>query len=324
MNSSRKRGCHLVICRYRPEDAPAWDRFIGASINGTFLHTRKFLSYHGNRFDDQSLIIRDEHGAMVGVLPAAVDPDDPRCVTSHPGITYGGVVHAGELYGTTMVNVLEQCVNYYRTRGFRRFRYKTIPTIYHQFPAEDDIYALFRLGAALWRTDLCAVIDHRARRPLSRNRKTGLKRSMGIEVSADPRFLSDFWVILEDQLEQRHNVNPVHTIAEIQDLMTRFPTDIACMTGHFNGQVTAGLLLFLTPLVTRAQYSGATDTAREISALDRVFDWCIAASAQRQARYFDLGNSNEADGQVLNMGLHRYKVGLGAGSMTQRFFELTN
>src|SRR5919197_1305542 len=84
---------------FSPADAEAWDQLVQRSINGTFLHSRRFLSYHGDRFRDRSVIFTIGSSLIVGVLPAALDPADEETVVSHPGATYGGIVHDGTLQG---------------------------------------------------------------------------------------------------------------------------------------------------------------------------------------------------------------------------------
>lgn len=315
----------MAVQRYNAGLDREWDAFISSAINGTFLHTRRFLSYHKDRFEDVSLMIRDGRGRLVGLLPAARAQSDPQTVISHPGLTYGGMVYGREFYGQSVIGALEDCIQHYRELGLRRFEYKVVPAIYRGIPDEDDVYALFRLGAQIWRTDLCAVIDQHNRQMLSRNRKTGIKRAYaaGLELSTDPTRLSELWEIVSSQLEQRHNVRPVHTLSDILRLFELFPSDISTVMAMKENRVVAGLVLFYTPQVTRAQYSAADEYAREVSALDLVFDHAIAASRKRGAQYFDFGNSNESDGTVLNEGLYRYKRGLGAGSYSQTFYQLT-
>lgn len=41
---------NVVVRRYGEQDAEAWDRLTAESWNGTFLHERRFLAYHGERF----------------------------------------------------------------------------------------------------------------------------------------------------------------------------------------------------------------------------------------------------------------------------------
>ena len=71
----------------------------------TFLHTRCFLAYHHDRFRDVSLLLANDR-EIVGLFPAAVDPGDVRRVVSHPGITYGGLLHSGTLYGERMIDAI--------------------------------------------------------------------------------------------------------------------------------------------------------------------------------------------------------------------------
>src|SRR5947208_9532719 len=81
-----------------------WDGLVSRAPMGHMLHTRAFLSYHGDGFEDASLALRGERGRLVGVLPAAREGDD--LVASHPGATFGGIVHDGALAGAAMVDAL--------------------------------------------------------------------------------------------------------------------------------------------------------------------------------------------------------------------------
>ena len=97
----------VAVRRYREQDAEAWGTLTAESWNGTFLHQRRFIAYHGERFQDLSLIAEDDRGRIIGVLPAALHPERTGTVVSHPGLTYGGVVHKGALRGAAMLEVLE-------------------------------------------------------------------------------------------------------------------------------------------------------------------------------------------------------------------------
>ena len=50
-----------------------------------------------------------------------------------------------------MLSLMEGLREHLRSAGVRRAVYKTIPHIYHRMPAEEDLYALFRLEARLIR-----------------------------------------------------------------------------------------------------------------------------------------------------------------------------
>ena len=61
-------------------DTEQWETLVGASRNGTFMHTRRFIDYHGSRFEDCSLVVRDARGAVRAIVPAAWDPGDRSVV----------------------------------------------------------------------------------------------------------------------------------------------------------------------------------------------------------------------------------------------------
>jgi hypothetical protein len=314
----------VIVRPYQDADAPAWDALVDRSHNGTFLHTRRFLGYHGDRFRDRSLLVLDDKGRLLGVLPVAEDPRDPEVFMSHPGITYGGMVHDGSLRGDKMVEALDLARAACARAGARELRYKATPFIYHQVPAADDVYALFRLGAFRYRCDLSATIDLENQPAYNRGRRSNLQhaRHMGVTVEASLDHLPAFWPILEANLAARHHVKPVHTLAEIQHLAALFPANIEMVAALHEGRVVAGTVLFKKANIDHAQYMSASEAGFELRALDLVFDTCFRMSRERGVRYFDYGMSNEQEGRVLNEGLYRFKTGFGAGGVAYEFFLL--
>jgi hypothetical protein len=47
----------LRISLYREEYRKQWEDFIEHAANGTFLQRRSFMKYHGDRFEDASLMV---------------------------------------------------------------------------------------------------------------------------------------------------------------------------------------------------------------------------------------------------------------------------
>jgi len=182
----------IELLSYESRYAETWDAFCNGAANATFLHTRRFLSYHGERFNDLSLLVMDT-GKLIGVFPAAQALSDPELVVSHPGITYGGLAHQGKLAGNRMIEALGAIVGHYAKAGYRRLQYKPLPFIYGTMPAQDDLYALFRLGAQRVRCDLSCSIDLvAARRPLSERRRRGLKKAQAaVTHSSKPSLLGE-------------------------------------------------------------------------------------------------------------------------------------
>jgi len=312
----------LEVQPYAEADRAEWDAFCDGAVNATVLHRRAFLAYHGERFRDASLLVR-ENGALLGVLPAAEVPGDGATVASHPGATYGGFVHQGRLLGSRMVEAVQACAAHYLQRGHAALVYKPLPHIYQHRPAQDDLYALFRAGAGRQRCELASAIDLAARGPRSERRRRGLRKALAqVELSANPCQLAVLWDVLADNLRRKHDAAPVHSLAEITQLQALFPGHIVLRCALIAGRVEAGVLFFNTPQVWHAQYIAASERAYDASALDALIEAAIEEAAAAGARYFDFGTSNEQAGQVLNDGLYRFKSEFGGGGVAYEQYRL--
>jgi hypothetical protein len=305
-------------------DAEQHDALVARAPMGTFLHTRRFLSYHGDRFRDLSLAFLDEGERLIAVLPAAVDPGDERCVVSHPGATYGGIVHDGRLRGGRMIEAFEALRRHYADAGFERLRYKAVPHIYHRVPAGDDLYALFRLEARRYRCDLSCSIDLATGPAPTERRRRSLKkaRKAGVEVRTGAELIAPLWRVLEENLAREHGAKPVHAEGEMRRLHALFPDAIEFVAGLVDEEVVAGVVLFVTPTVMHAQYICSSDAGYRVSALDAIFQHSIEAAQSRGARYFDFGTSNEREGRHLNEGLFQFKSEFGGGGVPHEYYEL--
>lgn len=302
-----------------------WDRFVATAPMATFLHTRRFLSYHSNRLKDVSLLILDNKEKVAGVFPAALDPLNERRVISHPGATFGGLVHTGRLKGEALIDGLLAVKNHYETQGFQELCYKAVPYIYHRIPSQDDLYALFRVGAQRYRCDLSATIDLAHRGKVSVRRRRGYKkaRKAGLEVTEGVKWVEPLWKVLKQNLWEKHNAKPVHTVEEIGWLYENFPEEVEFVVATVKGEVIAGIVLFQAEVVSHVQYIAANQPGYITSALDMVFEYSIERARKCGKRYIDFGISNERDGKFLNEGLYQFKTEFGAGGVAYEFYEIT-
>lgn len=313
----------LEVRLFISDDTSQWDIFCTKSLQGTLLHTRKFLSYHQNRFDDRSLVIFDESG-WLGVLPAALNPTDPCEIVSHPGITYGGILHLGQLRGERMIQALHLGKKFYSNLGYKSLIYKVTPSFYHRSPAQDDLYALFRLGASRIRCDLSSTIDLENRLPLIKGRRWGIKKAQkaGLTIVTGSSYLKFLWEILTENLAAQHCTTPTHSLSEIQVLTERFADEILCICAEHDGNVVAGVVLFITPQALHTQYIAANAAGREMSATDGIIEYCINLGVKARKKWFDFGINNESGGVILNDGLYTYKNGFGGGGYVHEFYKL--
>ncbi len=330
----------MIIVPYSIKYQQAWDAFVQTSRNGTFLIERSFMDYHAHRFADCSLMVyegdianeeyNDTSPSTDGLL--AVFPanwvEEERCVYSHQGLTYGGLIMGQNL---TQVQVLEAmhaimryCINMLQAR---RMVYKSIPYIYSLQPAQEDLYALFRFGAKLCARSVSSTVALRS--PLKmrtlriRQAKKALDNNLYIErlTEGSRLALHEFWTLLTDTLQEQHGVSPVHSEEEIALLISRFPREIKVYVVRHEDVVVAGCVIFVCHNVAHVQYIAAGPQGREWGALDLLFRHLITEQFKNMD-YLDFGISTEQGGQVLNEGLIFQKEGFGGRAVCYDTYEI--
>jgi hypothetical protein len=309
---------------YEGSQAEDWDNLVRRSCNGTFLHTRRFLSYHGDRFVDCSLVIGDRRGRIRGVFPAAVSPGRPEMIVSHPGLTYGGLVHDGSIRGASTIAILREIIEHYRRSGYSHLRYKAVPAIYHSMPAEDDLYALFRLNARRYRSDLSSTIDLSSRGKVDHGRIYSRKvaRAAGVSIDESWDGIAGFWSILEANLAERRAASPVHSLSDIQLLRNGFPDEILLLAARIGETLVGGGLLFATGPTLHLQYTATTHEGRTARATDLIIEHAIDLARHRGHRYFDFGVSTPDEGWSLDEALYQFKLSFGAGGVVYDHYEV--
>ena len=260
----------MEIIRYKASMATQWDEFARHSRNGTFMHQRNYMDYHSDRFTDCSLIATRD-GKPCAMLPACIDQDT---LYSHRGLTYGGwIVPLKHFDATVMLEVMDAACNWMVGNGIKRLVYKSVPHIYHRYPCEEDLYALFRHNAAIIETNISTTIDLTCPLALDRGNKSGANaaRKAGIQVGPSEDW-QGYWQLLSSLLNTRYGTRPVHTLDEILLLHDRFPENIRLYTATLNGELLAGVVMYLSAPVAHCQYIGASPTGKDSKALTLLFE----------------------------------------------------
>ena len=78
----------MKAIKYSEKDKKDWDKFIENSKNSHFMFYRNFMEYHSDRFNDYSLLIRDNKERLIAVLPANLSKNT---LYTHEGLTFGGL-----------------------------------------------------------------------------------------------------------------------------------------------------------------------------------------------------------------------------------------
>lgn len=295
-----------------------WNEFVTQSKNGTFLFDRRFMDYHADRFQDYSLMFYDK-GRLLAVMPAHVDGDT---LVSHGGLTYGGLVMGPGIRSVQVCEIFRDLNEVLRWDGFHRVIYKAVPWIYHQQPAEEDLYALTSVcHARLMIRDISSVIIGDRKMRFSGSRKDGIRkaRRQGLIVKESEDFTA-FWQILHDNLSAKYGVRPVHSDAELELLHSRFPDKIKLYM-VFDGEMpVGGTVLFLTPQVLHVQYISAKPEGKACGAIDLLFGHLIN-TVYSDYRFIDFGKSTSSDSADLNENLIFQKEGFGARAVCYDTYE---
>ena len=307
------------VKQYQENDYENWNGFIGQAKNVTFLFHRDFMEYHKDRFEDYSLIVLDDD-KWVAVLPAnRVDNE----VFSHQGLTYGGLVYSDKVKLASVIEIFKSILFFLNSNKIKKVQLKLIPSIYHQKPAEELNYALFLLEAQLIRRDSMAVIDLSKPYTVSKTRKECIRRGIknNLIIKEELNFKLFWEEVLEPNLDNKHQAKPVHSIAEIEMLQQKFPSNIRHFNVYQGDKIVAGTTIFISENVAHPQYVSGMGNKNELGSLDFLYHHLIT-SVFKEKRFFDFGISNEEHGKKLNEGLVFWKESFGASIIVQDFYEV--
>ena len=308
----------IRIEKYNTEYKSVWDDFVSSSRNGTFLFYRGYMEYHSGRFQDYSLMFFEKN-KLVALLPANISE---QVFYSHQGLTYGGLILSEDTKTPQTIEIIDTVVKYLQENKVSKIIYKPIPHIYHRYPSEDDLYALFRNKAILISRNISSSINLSDKLGYSELRRRQIKKAEKQNlIVCESDSLPEFWAVLEENLKKNHQAVATHSLDEIAYLRNQFPDNIRLFCSLKEDRVVAGCLIFETATVAHAQYISASQEGKECGALDLLFDYLIDQVFTTK-KYFDFGTSNEDNGYFLNEGLISQKEGFGARGVVYDTYQL--
>lgn len=323
----------MDVKEFDTSDTDIWDSFVERSFNGTLMHQRRFLSYHpANRFQDRSVLIRDDKGGLIAVFPAAeVDDHGRRILKSHPGASYGGFV-VREDFAMVADQIVEQLVQHARTHRFDAVWLRSPERVFNSRQSDDLDAAMFRAGFQPIGRELSAAFCLRSiRQPeiltrfipnARRNVLKALREGVIARITED---FPQFWDLLHANLESRHAVHPTHTLDEIERLRKLFGDRVLLVGGYLNDRLVAGVVLFvMNRFAAHTMYMGQDYRFNEHRALQLVIYQAILECRTRGLPYLNYGISTIPGtlGRQLNAGLHAFKLRSGGESVFRDIWQL--
>lgn len=307
----------ITIQKYTTELQSIWDDFISRSKNGTFMLLRDYMDYHADRFVDNSILFYEDD-KLVALLPATLHGSEIR---SHGGLTYGGIISTTAMKAVKMLECFEVLKNYLVENSIATVIYKKIPYIYEHYPSDEDVYALFRNNAELYRRDISSTIYLPLAIKLSNGKRGHVVKAQkkGVILTESTDF--EAFIELENKvLLSQHQTLAVHTADELRKLQASFPNNIKLHLAYYQEVLVAGVLIYIYDKVVHTQYMAADEISREVGALDYLVKSLIDYY-QPSKQYFDFGISTENGGNYLNEGLISQKQEFGARAVMYDFYE---
>lgn len=257
---------------------------------------------------------------LLALLPANRSGD---VLYSHAGLTYGGLIVTARNTTAQVLEIMRSIADFLKKEWFAKWVYKCIPHIYHRYPSESDLYALFRLDARLIGRNISSTVQLDNPLRLRADRRSRMKKAeqAGLRVVETTDF-SPFWKVLDANLQERFHVKPVHSLDEIVLLHSRFPDRIRHFVTMRGDETLAGSVIYDTGIVAHAQYTSASAEGKASGALDLLYARLIG-EVFADRKWFDFGQSTEDMGRYLNEGLIAQKEGFGGRGVAYDIYEIT-
>ena len=153
-----------------------------------------------------------------------------------------------------------------------------------------------------------------------RHRGAKKAKKVGVEI-IESNSWREYWAILTHLLEETYGVKPVHSLKEIGFLKKEFNPNIRLFTANYKNEVLAGVVIYESEMVAHSQYIAASDQGQRLGALDLLFTELLETTFSKK-KYFDFGNSNGLNGEILNKGLNEFKEGFGARTIAHNFYQV--
>ncbi|MFC0263478.1 hypothetical protein [Fontibacter flavus] len=303
---------------YQSDLKKDWDMVLDNSINGTFLHRREFIEYHGDRFEDASLVIYHED------IPVAIFPAEKEgnSIFSHRGLTYAGWILIDGLSLKDIQEVIENTQAFYQHLGIERLEVRMVPDFFAKESQKDLKIALQNAGGE----SVFTAVHHCTSLPFGvkdRGKKWGRKKAIanGLEIRASSD-LKSFWEeILVPNLEKRHGVKPTHSLQEIKYLKSIFPDQILFYAVFSSEKMLGGAVVFSTDTTAHLQYTAALPLGKKQRCLDYLVSHLIEEEFSDKS-FFNMGVSHVPETGKINQGLVNWKESFGGNPVAANTFQV--
>jgi hypothetical protein len=310
---------NYTVRLYNDTDFDLWNDFITKAKNATFLFHRDFMEYHKDRFDDYSMMVFC-NDKLVSVIPANRVEDK---VYSHQGLTYGGFVLDEEDSLIDTTDIFKVVLNFLTFHEIVEFQIKELPFFYNSLQSSIEKEIITNENISIVRKHTILGIDFKSNFSISKSKLKHYRRlsDSGLKIIKDDGFESFWSHILIPLLSEKYRVNPVHSLAEITYLKSKFEDNIEQYNLYLKDEILAGITIFKTSNVIKSQYGAVSEIGKKHRALDFLFIYLIEKFKHTYS-FFDMGTVDNDSEKGINEGLLNQKIELGCKVYHQNVLQI--
>ncbi|RZS98272.1 hypothetical protein [Cecembia calidifontis] len=307
---------NIDVRKYEERYREQWEAFIDHSANGTFLHKRSFLEYHGDRFEDVSVMVW-EGEELLAVFPAHQVGNQ---IFSHKGLSFGGWIFKKDLSSFSQTQIINSILEFYKNQEIKSLRVAPVPYYYGQ---EKGLNSLDYDSLGFEISDNKEVYLIEAPFVLKdKGKKKGVRRAVrkGLEVM-EGEVSQVFWEkLMLPMYAAKIGKAPVHSWKEIALLSERHPGRIQLISAFLGEELLAGIVIFRHPRVIKVQYSAVTEKGKISRAMDLLMHYLMNLP---NIHYIDLGTVYDGQTGKKLESLAYWKESFGAKTYFSFIYEFS-
>lgn len=322
---------NLELIDYSYEDKD-FEIFISNSQNGTFMSTKRFLSYHGDKFKNIFLGVTSKNEIVSTLVGTTIFEDQKKIFYSHPGASFGGII-LNYLDYSSSLEVFNLYKNWLNKNNYNSLIYKDLPRD-NLINNSESLNYIFNLNKIkILKSELSTFIDltnqyefiysnfnNLTKRIIKKN-----KSLFETRISNNKKDLNSFYNILIDNLKTRHSAFATHTLNDLSYLFNEFDQIKLFITSdNTNNQMASGIIVFeLNNQIALAFYIATNQKFLNYSPVRSTISTAIEFYQKQGFKSFNFGISTENSGKQVNEGLIKFKEGFGGFNVIRNTLELT-
>lgn len=305
----------IIVVEYNEHLQEEWDYFVEkTSINGTFLHTRKFYNHNpANQNDDHSFLFYKKNKLIALISFVLLNENGNLILHSHLRATYGGFVFSNSVGVKEAINITSTLIEIAKDKGVNEIIIRHPFRIFYKEPTDIMDYSLWYHGFTIKYRELEIAIPlhtiESAQKKYTKGAKSGIQKAYKT-LTIDSSFaFNEFWGLLEIALKAKYQTTPTHSYEDFCNLINKIGNDkVKLYVARHKEIIVAGILIFIVnKKAIHAQYIAQDINYQQFRPLNGLIHYITQWAIDNKYQYFNLGMANENNGKSINHGLYSFK-----------------